>query len=597
MKAKDLLSNTYVKAALLVIAGLFLGWLVFHHSETTVKTTEPEVHEHSEEEHTIWTCSMHPQIRMDEPGDCPICGMDLIPLKNSDVEIDDQAIQISESAMKLAEVQTAVVAKGSSSKNILLYGKIQVDERLKQSQTAHVPGRLEELMVNVTGQQVKKGQLIARIYSPELVTAQKELLEALSLKDKYPALVEAAREKLRNWKLSDEQINALEKSGNVTSTFDIYANTSGIVVNLKVNKGDYISKGAVLFDVTDLSKVWGVFDAYESDLAWISLNQQVEFTTQAIPGKTFKGKISFIDPLVDPNTRVVKVRIELPNPGLELKPEMFINGTVHSVLKAGGEQLTIPQTAVLWTGTRSVVYVKIPGAEKPSFKMREITLGASTKDTYVVVEGLKEGEEIVTNGTFSVDAAAQLAGKTSMMNQSGEKLSSGSMPGMDMSGETTTSSEAKAEPVETNPKFKAQLTSVYDTYIKMKDAFVESDPGKVNEEAKKVESAIQAVDMELLKDDAHMAWMNQLKTLNSSIKAIRSESDIEKQREAFSKFNNAFYKSLKMFGLENETAYYQFCPMAFDNKGAYWISETEEIRNPYFGDMMLNCGENKDSIK
>ena len=597
MKAKDLLSNTYVKAALLVIAGLFLGWLVFHHSETTVKTTEPEVHEHSEEEHTIWTCSMHPQIRMDEPGDCPICGMDLIPLKNSDVEIDDQAIQISESAIKLAEVQTAVVAKGSSSKNILLYGKIQVDERLKQSQTAHVPGRLEELMVNVTGQQVKKGQLIARIYSPELVTAQKELLEALSLKDKYPALVEAAREKLRNWKLSDEQINALEKSGNVTSTFDIYANTSGIVVNLKVNKGDYISKGAVLFDVTDLSKVWGVFDAYESDLAWISLNQQVEFTTQAIPGKTFKGKISFIDPLVDPNTRVVKVRIELPNPGLELKPEMFINGTVHSVLKAGGEQLTIPQTAVLWTGTRSVVYVKIPGAEKPSFKMREITLGASTKDTYVVVEGLKEGEEIVTNGTFSVDAAAQLAGKTSMMNQSGEKLSSGSMPGMDMSGETTTSSEAKAKPVETNPKFKAQLTSVYDTYIKMKDAFVESDPGKVNEEVKKVESAIQAVDMELLKDDAHMAWMNQLKTLNSSIKAIRSESDIEKQREAFSKFNNAFYKSLKMFGLENETAYYQFCPMAFDNKGAYWISETEEIRNPYFGDEMLSCGETRETIK
>jgi Cu(I)/Ag(I) efflux system membrane fusion protein len=185
--------------------------------------------------------------------------------------------------------------------------------------------------------------------------------------------------------------------------------------------------------VIDLSKVWGVFDAYESDLPWISMNQKVDFITQAIPGKTFSGKISFIDPVVNPTTRIVSVRIELGNPGLILKPEMFINGTIHSTLKGNGEQLTIPQTAVLWTGTRSVVYVKTPDAEHPSFKLREITLGTAMKDTYVVADGLAEGEEIVTNGTFSVDAAAQLAGKTSMMNPSGEKVSSGSMPGMDMS--------------------------------------------------------------------------------------------------------------------------------------------------------------------
>jgi len=162
---------------------------------------------------------------------------------------------------------------------------------------------------------------------------------------------------------------------------------------------------------------------------------------------------------------------------------------------------------------------------------------------------------------------------------------------------TMTTSESEVEPVETDPKFKAQLTTVFDTYIKMKDAFVESDPSKVSSVAKKVDAAIQSVDMKLLKGDAHMAWMDQLKTLNSSIKAISGESDIEKQRLEFSNFNNAFYKSLKMFGIENETAYYQFCPMAFDDKGGYWISETEEIRNPYFGDMMLSCGENRDSIK
>lgn len=597
METNKILSNKYLKGGILVIAGILFGWLIFHSPKHVETSPATEVHEHSEEEHTIWTCSMHPQIRKDEPGKCPICGMDLIPLKKVDAEIDDDAIQMSESAIKLAEVQTSIVTKGATSKDIQLYGKIQVDERLKQSQTAHVPGRIDKLMVNVTGEQVKKGQLVATIYSPELVTAQKELLEALSLKDKYPALVEAAREKLRNWKLPEEQIAAIEKSGKVTSDFDILANTSGIVANLKVNEGDYVSKGTVLFEVSNLSKVWGVFDAYESDLYWVSLNQKVDFTTQSIPGKTFSGKISFIDPVIDPVKRTARVRVELENAREQLKPEMFINGIIHSELKNAGNDLTIPQSAVLWTGTRSVVYVKVPGAESPTFKMREITLGAATKDTYVVANGLQEGEEIVINGTFSVDAAAQLAGKTSMMNPSGENMSANSMPGMDMGGGTMTNSQKKVETVETDSKFKAQLTNVYDNYIKMKDAFVESDPAKASNEAKKVESAIQKVDMELLKGDTHMAWMGQLKTLKSAIKTIVSESDIEKQRLAFSDFNNAFYKSLKMFGIENETAYYQFCPMAFDNKGGYWISETEEIRNPYFGDMMLSCGENKDSIK
>lgn len=598
MKAKDILSNIYLKASLLVIAGLFLGWLIFHQSGTTVKTTEAEVHEHSEAEHTIWTCAMHPQIRMDEPGDCPICGMDLIPLKNSNAEIDDQAIEMSESAMKLAEVQTAIVSKGSTSKDILLYGKIQVDERLQQSQTAHVPGRIEQLLVNVTGEPVRKGQLIAKIYSPELVTAQKELIEALSLKDKYPAMVEASREKLRNWKLSEKQIEEIEQLGKVTSTFEIYANTSGIVSNRKVNEGDYVSKGAVLFDVVDLSRVWGVFDAYESDLAWISMNQHVDFTAQAIPGKTFSGKISFIDPVVDPATRIVRVRIELGNPGLALKPEMFINGTIHSTLKGSGDKLTIPQSAVLWTGTRSVVYVRIPETEHPSFKLREITLGAAMKDTYVVLDGLSEGEEIVTNGTFSVDAAAQLAGKTSMMNPTGGKISTGHNHGEQaMSEEDMSKMETKADPIKVSDDFKKQLTQVYEKYLLMKDAFVATDAHKVMTAAGDVSAALKKVDMGLLKGDAHMAWMENLDVLEKTATSMSKQMDIEKQRSEFAKFNIAFYKSIKAFGLSDVTTYYQYCPMADKDKGAYWFSNSEEIRNPYFGDAMLGCGENRETLK
>ncbi len=437
MKTPTFLSNQYFKYGLMVLAGLFLGWLFFHSSGTDVKSDKTELHEHSDEEHTIWTCSMHPQIKMDKPGQCPICGMDLIPLKKSNAEIDSAAIVMSESALKLAEVQTSRVSYGGASKDVSLYGKIQPNEKLLQSQTAHVPGRIDKLFVNVTGETVKRGQLIASIYSPELITAQKELLEAVSMGDKYPAILDAAREKLRNWKLSETQIQALENSGKANSTFNIYANTSGIVSELKVNVGDYISKGAVLFDVIDLSTVWAVFDAYESDLHWVALGQQVEFTTQAIPSKVFSGKVSFIDPVINPTTRTANVRVEIPNSGMLLKPEYFIDGTIKSNKKSNGNQLIVPQSAVLWTGKRSVVYIKIPGTTEPTFKMREVTLGASLNNSYEIMDGLNEGEEIVTNGAFSVDAAAQLEGKPSMMNREVNHKPVNSMPGMDMSNNSS----------------------------------------------------------------------------------------------------------------------------------------------------------------
>ena len=416
MNKYNIFSNKYLKGGLLIASGLLLGWIFFHNSAPEKTGTAAEIHDHEAEGHDVWTCSMHPQIRKDEAGDCPICGMDLIPLLKSDAVMDDQAIEMSESALKLAEVQTSVVTRGNVSKEVRLYGKIQADERLLKTQTAHIPGRIEQLLVNVTGENVRKGQLIAKVYSPELLTAQKELHEALAMADKYPAMLDAAREKLRLWKLSDQQIADIEKSGKVTTVFDVFATTSGIVANRKVNTGDYVSTGDVLFEMADLSRVWALFDAYESDLFWISLGQNLEFTAQAIPGKTFSGKVTFIDPVVDASSRITKVRVEVPNPGLKFKPEMFVNGIIQSKQERSGDQLIIPQSAVLWTGTRSIVYVKLPDADHPTFKMREITLGSSMKDTYVVMDGLAEGDEIVTNGTFSVDAAAQLAGKTSMMN-------------------------------------------------------------------------------------------------------------------------------------------------------------------------------------
>ncbi len=413
MKVKKYFSKVYIKAALLVLAGLFMGWLFFHQS--LYKNTN-QIQTVKENKKTIWTCAMHPQIRLDHPGKCPICGMDLIPLEQNTAKMNPNAIAMTEEAIKLADVQTNIVSRQTPVKEVRLYGKIQVDERLVQTQPAHVPGRIEKLLVNFTGEEVQKGQTIAQIYSPEMITAQKELLEALKMKELQPQILNAAREKLLQLKLTDGQISDIEKSGTIKTVFDELANVSGIVINKRVNVGDYVAQGTTLYEIADLSHVWALFDTYESDLPWIKLGNKISFTLQSQPGKEYAGVVSFIDPVINPQTRVALVRIEIANPTNILKPEMFATGVVKAHLESLANSLVIPQSAVLWTGTRSVVYVKIPDAKGPCFIMREVILGPALSNSYVILNGLKEGEEIVTNGTFSIDAAAQLNGKQSMMN-------------------------------------------------------------------------------------------------------------------------------------------------------------------------------------
>jgi len=400
-----------VSATLLV--GLFLGWLFFHSSTKTVKQ-EKEVTVNKPD---IWTCSMHPQIKIDHAGKCPICAMDLIPLHNDAVLIDSLAVHFTNEAVELAHVQTSIVSRQQAEKEVRLYGKVQADERLQQSQVAHIAGRIEKLMVNFTGESVRKGQTLAIIYSPELSTAQQELLESAKSKQTDGSIYEAAKEKLRQLKLTEKQIDAIEKSGRIQTNFDIKATTNGIVVVRRVNTGDYVSQGAVLFDVADLSHLWLLFDAYESDLPFINKGSKISYTLQAIPGSSFSGNIAFIDPVVDPTTRISKIRVEVNNQSGKLKPEMFATGTLTSNLTEYRTKIILPRSAILWTGKRSVVYVKQSNTGEYIFNMREVELGPMLGNSYVIMSGLTEGEEVVTQGAFSVDAAAQLEGKPSMMNK------------------------------------------------------------------------------------------------------------------------------------------------------------------------------------
>lgn len=579
--------------------GLLLGWVFFggsseaEHSHTEVINGE-----------TVWTCSMHPQIRQNEPGSCPICGMDLIPLEDDNGEgIDPMAITMSPNAMQLANVVTAVVASESAMKTIRLNGKVQEDERLIFSQSTHFPGRIEKLSVNFTGEYVSKGSVIANLYSPQLVTTQEELFEAYKIRESQPNLYRAAREKLKNWKLTETQIDQIISTGKTQDQFPVLADQSGYVTNRKVNLGDYVNRGQTLYEIANLSRVWVQFDVYESDLSWINKGDSIQFNISSLPGQTFKGKIDYIDPVINPKTRVTKARVIVQNSAGVLKPEMFASGEIKTQLGKMSDQLTVPKSAVMWTGKRSVVYVKLSSDQGLHFKMREVTLGSALGDAYIIENGLEPGEEIAVNGTFSIDAAAQLAGKPSMMSPEG----GAAMTGHDHGGMSQGSSQSKnqmselqvnesEQTYESDPLFKEQLQVVFSAYLPVKDALIESD---VNTAAKKVENlqkAIDEVDMKLVKDEAHIEWMKDLDILQKSTEGIQNETDLEKARMMLSPLSDQLFHTLKKYQVE-VGGYRQYCPMAFDFQGAFWLSDSDEILNPYFGDAMLTCGNVEEELK
>lgn len=595
--------NNLIKGASLIAGGILIGALLFSSSgnkatNNQTSDTEAEAHDHSEEdEETTWTCSMHPQIREDEPGDCPICGMELIPAEEDETSEDPGEFKMTETAMKLANVQTSNVRKGTAEKEIRLTGKIMVDERLVTTQAVHFPGRIEQLFLNFKGEYVNKGQTIAKVYSPELISAQEELFEALKTKESNPALVKAAKDKLRQWKLTDEQIEKIIETGEVREELNIKANTNGIVHKKLVNKGDYVKKGAMLYHIARIDKVWVMFDAYQEDLPFITKGDKISFTVSSVPGKTFESKITFIDPVMDSKSRVAKIRTEAMNKNNHLKPGMFVTGNLTSDNLGSGKKLIVPKSSVMWTGERSVVYVKQPDTEQPTFKLQKVLLGPSLGDRYIVEEGLDEGEEIVTYGTFAVDAAAQLGGKPSMMNQEGGKTSTGHDHGdMDGSGdmEQSSSMEEEQKPLQWPSSQSDQYKELVESYLALKNALVNDK--MAGNQAERMADATSKVDMGAFSDEGHMKWMEHQEILEEKARSIQKADELEEQREHFIKLSDNMITLVKTFSSPTDKLYVLFCPMADNDKGAFWLSGEDQVRNPYFGDQMLTCGEVREEV-
>ena len=598
---KKIHKTSYIALGTLAL-GLFLGWVFFGGGDTAkIKAREEITEDHVHKVGEVWTCSMHPQIREDRPGQCPICGMDLIPVAGNpmtdagaELAVED-AVQMSPTAMQIANVQTATVQAAEPTKEIYLPGKVQADERNVGEITARFAGRIEKLYVNFTGQEVKRGQALASVYSPELVTAQKELFEAAKFRDTNPSFYEAAVNKLKLWDLSDRQIQNVLESKEPRYNFNILAPQSGTVVARNVSAGDYVQEGQSLFEVANLDQLWVVFDAYESDLPWIQEGDKINFTVESLPGQTFTSEVTFIDPVISPQRRVAEVRTEVPTTDGQLKPQMFAQGVLKSTLPGVENALVIPKTAVLWTGKRAVVYVKQPDVEQPTFAYREVVLGPEAGGYYLVSEGLEAGEEVVANGVFKIDAASQLQGKVSMMNPRKGAPDPSEMDINQEQGVIAEAANAKAF-AEVNATFARQLAAVLDPYLDLKNALVASDAERAATAAAQMKQSLEQVDMTLVTGEAHQRWMEYLGVMQETLSTIESNAMLEAQRTAFAPLNKVLYQSIQQFGVTGLDVYYQYCPMADNHTGAYWLSELKEIRNPYFGDKMLTCGSVKETI-
>ncbi|RZS98330.1 efflux RND transporter periplasmic adaptor subunit [Cecembia calidifontis] len=547
--------------------GGLAGWLV----RGTGDHPDHE-HFHVAEDGTIYTCSMHPQIRQNEPGQCPLCGMALTPVSSNSGNSSPYVLEMTPEAMALSNVQLTRVKSGSGTGKLTLTGKIQVNEQRVKSLTANYSGRVDQLFVNFTGQEVRRGEKLATLYSPDLVNAQKELLETAKIKDRQPALYQAAKEKLRLWKISEEQIARIENSGQVQTQFDVYADVAGVVTARNVAVGDFVNRGTALFEIVDLSSVWVILDAYESDLGIIRKGDDLSFQVSAYPGREFKAKVSYIDPVLNPDTRTVGIRAEAVNRNFELKPEMFVSATI-STSQSAQSGLMIPKTAILWTGPRSVVYVQVGNREAPAFEMREIELGPRVGDDYLVLSGVEEGEQVVSNGVFAVDAAAQLSGNYSMMLR------------------------PQVKTLEVSEEFKKQLTSLIQSYLAIKDALVKTNAQETQRSVSPAKASLGKVDGKLLEGKAQDIWRDLLRPIQNSLDKIAQTTDVEEQRKHFETLSDNLIEAVEYFGVVDYTIYRQYCPMAFRDKGAYWLSGEKEIRNPYFGDMMLTCGEVKETYQ
>ncbi len=377
----------------------------------------------------LWTCGMHPQVLQDEPGTCPICGMNLVPVQQDDEESEHagheggeegqetgkSSVRIDPVVVQNIGVQTADVGLHDLSREIRTVGYFDYDREKMVVVTTKYEGYIEKVYINYVGERVEKGQPLFEIYSPELVQTEQELLSALEyarrMKESTPEaaaraqeLVDAARQRLRFWDVTDDQIDELIRTGKVFRTLKVVAPASGVVMSRQPGlEGLAVRPGVEIMHIADLSTLWLEVEVFENQLAFIQPGDPAEITLTYFPGEVFRGRVLFAEPEVGEQTRTVKLVLRVPNPDEKLRVGMYANVVFRPLMARN--VLAVPRDAVLQTGERSVVIVALGNGR---FQPTEVELGVQTDDLIEIRSGLEPGQKVVTSAQFLIDSESSL---------------------------------------------------------------------------------------------------------------------------------------------------------------------------------------------
>lgn len=522
-----------------------------------------------------YTCSMHPNFRSTDPNErCPICGMELIPVTTTSTRDDDGTrIEFSGRSLALLDLQTHVVERGTATAQLRMIGSLDFDERALTSISAWTGGRIERLHVNFTGAYVEAGEPLVELYSPELFVAQQELMQAHRqaqrqapefMTDSNQTTLRATRERLRLLGLTGAQIDAVIEHGEASDNITIHAPSTGLVVSRNVSQGDYVNTGDTLLELANENELWAVFELFERDLQYIEVGQQLEFYMQS-SNQRVQGRVESLAPRIDAESRTREVRVALHSGVDSLTAGTFVRALVDIDVQ---DVLTIPASAPLITGNRAVVYIRI-APERGEFDARTVELGRRLGDSYEVLSGLEEGDIVVSRGAFRIDSELQLRGQPSMMSPQG--------------GEP----EHQEPTVVTGELL--ELHQLPATYFGMWDALHSDNLAEWQAAAERFYTAADEV-----------SWPDTMHHLHAELSTgaghAHHVANLEQARELFQAHSQAMI-ALARAGYLEVNAYLMFCPMAFNNQGAYWLQPNNQLLNPYFGSSMLRCGDQVETFE
>jgi len=388
----------------------------------TTKTSPAPAHTAQAKKILYWVDPMHPAYKSDKPGIAPDCGMQLVPLYDDGTvgasgpsPAGYASVSLPPQRQQLIGVQTGVAEQRPIGRTVRTVGRVAVDETRLYKITTKFDGYIEKLYVDYTGKEVRRGQPLFSVYSPDLFASQQEYLLAMRAAKESPGLLQAARQRLRLWDISDAEIAVLQRSGTPRKSLTIASPSSGFVLNKTAVEGARVTAGEPMFEIANLDRVWVIADVYESELPFVRVGSPATMTLSYIPGKTWSGRVSFIAPTLDPMTRTIKVRVEFDNRDGALKPDMFADVQVQ---QPAHNAIVVPASAVLQTGTRSIIFV-VRG--DGSFEPREVQIGTASDQFAEVLHGVQPGEKVVTQANFLIDSESRLKAALAQMGSAGHQ--------------------------------------------------------------------------------------------------------------------------------------------------------------------------------